>query len=39
MIRRKAKYVFFVFFGLMTLFVIDRHKLPLLDSQSPVWER
>lgn len=31
----KAKHVFFFFFGLLTLFVLYRYEVPLLDSQSP----
>jgi uncharacterized membrane protein len=34
----RAKHVFFALFGVMTLFVIYRNELPLLDSRAPVWE-
>jgi hypothetical protein len=34
----QAKHVFFLFYGLITLFVIYRYEMPFLDSQSPVWE-
>ncbi|MFL6207696.1 MAG: DUF2306 domain-containing protein [Pyrinomonadaceae bacterium] len=33
----QAKHLFFVFFALLTLFVIYRNELPLLDAHSPVW--
>jgi uncharacterized membrane protein len=33
-----AKRAFFIFFGLMTLFVLYRYELPLLDSESPAWQ-
>lgn len=32
------KRAFFIFFGLMTMFVIYRYELPLLDSNSPAWQ-
>jgi uncharacterized membrane protein len=34
----QAKHIFFVFYGLVTLFVIYRYEMAFLDSQSPVWE-
>ena len=34
----KAKHIFFVAFGLMTLFVFYLYETPFLDSQSPVWQ-
>ena len=33
----QIKHVFFVIYGLMTLFVLYRYEMPFLDSQSPVW--
>jgi uncharacterized membrane protein len=33
-----SKRAFFIFFGLMTLFVIYRYELPLLDSNSLTWQ-
>src|ERR1051325_11415643 len=33
-----SKRAFFIFFGLMTLFVIYRYELPLLDSNSLRWQ-
>lgn len=34
----QAKHVFFILYGLITLFVIYRYEVPFLDSQSPTWE-
>lgn len=34
----QAKHVFFIFYGLITLFVFYRYEMAFLDSQSPVWE-
>lgn len=34
----QTKHLFFVFFGLLTLFVIYRFEIAFLDPQSPVWE-
>lgn len=34
----QAKHLFFIFYGLITLFVIYRYELRFLDSKSPVWE-
>jgi uncharacterized membrane protein len=34
----RAKHVFFVAFGLMTLFVFYLYETPFLDSRSPVWQ-
>ena len=33
----QVKHVFFVIYGLMTLFVLYRYEMPFLDSQSPIW--
>jgi len=30
--------VFFIVYGLMTLFVLYRYEMPFLDSQSPIWQ-
>jgi uncharacterized membrane protein len=35
----RAKHVFFVVFGLLTLFVFYVYETPFLDSRSPVWRR
>jgi uncharacterized membrane protein len=34
----QAKHVFFIVYGLMTLFVLYRYEMPFLDSQSPIWQ-
>ena len=34
----RAKHVFWVAFGLLTLFVLHRYEAQFLDSRSPVWE-
>ena len=34
----QIKHVFFVIYGLMTLFVLYRYEMPFLDSQSPIWQ-
>jgi uncharacterized membrane protein len=34
----RAKHVFFVAFGLMTLFVFYLYETPFLDARSPVWQ-
>lgn len=34
----RAKHVFWVAFGLLTLFVLHRYEAPFLDSRSPVWQ-
>src|SRR5256714_14194072 len=34
----RAKHVFFALFGLMTLFVLYRYEVPLMDSHSPAWQ-
>ena len=34
----QVKHVFFVIYGLMTLFVLYRYEMPFLDSQSPIWQ-
>lgn len=35
----RAKHVFIVAFGLMSLFVFYVYETPFLDSRSPVWQR
>lgn len=34
----QAKHVFFLLYGVMTLFVLYRYEAPFLDSQSPTWQ-
>lgn len=34
----QVKHIFFFLFGLLTLFVLYRNELPLLNSRSPIWE-
>ncbi len=34
----QVKHVFFIIYGLMTLFVLYRYEMPFLDSQSPIWQ-
>src|SRR6266480_239804 len=34
----QAKHVFFIIYGLMTLFVLYRYEMPFLDSQAPIWQ-
>jgi uncharacterized membrane protein len=34
----QAKHVFFLLYGVMTLFVLYRYEAPFLDSKSPTWE-
>ena len=34
----RAKHIFFVAFGLMTLFVFYLYEAPFLDSHSPAWQ-
>lgn len=36
--RFQIKHVFFVFYGLITLYVLYRFETPFLDSQSAIWE-
>jgi uncharacterized membrane protein len=35
----KVRHVFFVIFGLLTLFVFYVYETPFLNSRSPVWQR
>jgi len=37
--QHRVKHIFFAVFGLLTLFVIYRYELPLLDSASAAWQR
>ncbi len=34
----QAKHIFFVFFGMLTLFVFFKYEVPLLDARSPGWQ-